>query len=48
VNEPKLDSEEITLRIRDPKGEEWKRECERGLEDVWRIGKARLGTLGLE
>ncbi|GFZ48131.1 hypothetical protein JCM24511_05879 [Saitozyma sp. JCM 24511] len=48
VNEPKLDSDEVIRRIRDPNGEAWKRECERGLEDVWRIGKARLGALGLE
>ncbi|RSH85250.1 hypothetical protein EHS25_005057 [Saitozyma podzolica] len=48
VDEPKLDSDEVARRIRDPNGEAWKRECERGLEDVWRIGKARLGTLALE
>lgn len=29
-------------------GPEWKQECERALEDIWRIAKDRLEKLGVE
>lgn len=48
VNEPAIDSARVTSQVKSPESDEWKRECERGLADIWRIGKARLKTLGLE
>jgi hypothetical protein len=45
---PGPDSEEVENLIRPRESEAWKMECERGLGDVWLIGKARLKTLGLE
>jgi hypothetical protein len=38
----------VLRRVKDPEGAAWRAECERGLRDVWRIARARLGTLGLE
>ncbi|WVQ63270.1 uncharacterized protein L199_001421 [Kwoniella botswanensis] len=46
--QPSLDSEEVKSRIKLSESEEWKKECERGLGDVWLIGRARLKGLGLE
>ncbi|WVQ86043.1 hypothetical protein IAT38_008211 [Cryptococcus sp. DSM 104549] len=46
--EPALDSDEVEKKVKSPAGEEWKKECERGLQDVWLIGRARLGGLGLK
>ncbi|OCF54771.1 hypothetical protein L486_07907 [Kwoniella mangroviensis CBS 10435] len=46
--QPPADSEEVKSRIRLPESEEWRKECERGLGDVWLIGRARLKGLGLE
>ena len=48
TREPAADSGGIQQRIRDLESDEWKRECERGLGDVWRIGRARLTGLGLK
>lgn len=45
---PGIDSEEVEKMIKTPETEEWKGECERGLGDVWLIGRARLTNLGLE
>ncbi|WWD08449.1 hypothetical protein V865_006561 [Kwoniella europaea PYCC6329] len=46
--QPPLDSEEVKSRVKLPESEEWKKECERGLGDVWLIGRARLRGLGLQ
>lgn len=48
TNEPAVESEEVKGVIKHQDSEEWKRECERGLGDVWRIGRARLAGLGLK
>lgn len=48
ATEPRVDAPEIQSRIQSPESKEWKAECARGLSDIWKIGKARLKTLGLE
>jgi hypothetical protein len=45
---PEMSSPEIAALRRDPAGAEWKAECDRAMEDVWRIGVARLKALGVE
>ncbi|WVO17435.1 hypothetical protein L204_105127 [Cryptococcus depauperatus] len=45
---PAIESEVVLEKIQRPEEEGWRRECERGLRDVWLIGKARLKALGLE
>ncbi|WVW80894.1 hypothetical protein I302_102885 [Kwoniella bestiolae CBS 10118] len=48
TNQPEIGSGEVKNRIKSPDSAEWKKECERGLGDVWLIGRARLKGLGLE
>lgn len=48
VNRPGLDSAEVVEKVRRLDSREWKVECERGLADVWEIGRARLRGMGLE
>ncbi|KAK6906653.1 hypothetical protein I204_00536 [Kwoniella mangroviensis CBS 8886] len=48
TNQPSLDSEEVKRRIKLPESDAWKKECKRGLGDVWLIGRARLKGLGLQ
>ncbi|ODN99484.1 hypothetical protein L198_03328 [Cryptococcus wingfieldii CBS 7118] len=47
-NEPPIDSEEVEKMVKAPESEEWKKECSRGLADVWLIGRARLSGMGLK
>ena len=47
VAEPALDSEEVRTKVKSKDSAEWKTECDRGLADVWLIGKSRLKTLSL-
>ncbi len=48
TNEPAINSEQVQAMMINPESEEWKKECSRGLTDVWRIGRARLMGLGLK
>ncbi|WVR08574.1 hypothetical protein IAU60_005629 [Kwoniella sp. DSM 27419] len=48
VKEPALDSAEVQSTVKKPGTDAWKKECERGLGDVWLIGRARLKGLGLD
>ncbi|KAK8850509.1 hypothetical protein IAR55_004427 [Kwoniella newhampshirensis] len=48
TSEPGLDSADVESRVKSPDSAEWKNECERGLGDVWLIGRARLKGLGLQ
>ncbi|WWD20692.1 hypothetical protein CI109_105168 [Kwoniella shandongensis] len=48
TSEPGLGSAEVEARVKPGESEAWKTECERGLADVWLIGRARLKGLGLE
>lgn len=47
-NVDSADEGAVKEAIRQPDSPEWKAECERGLGDVWLIGKARLKGLGVE
>ncbi|KAK4687190.1 hypothetical protein P7C73_g2933, partial [Tremellales sp. Uapishka_1] len=48
TTQPGLHSTEVEHLIKSPDSAEWRTECERGLADVWLIGRARLQGLGLE
>ncbi|WRT70648.1 uncharacterized protein IL334_007646 [Kwoniella shivajii] len=48
TDQPSLNSTEVKERIKSMDSDEWKEECERGLKDVWLIGRARLRGLGLD
>ncbi|WVQ95599.1 hypothetical protein IAU59_002696 [Kwoniella sp. CBS 9459] len=48
TDQPAIDSDEVDSRIKSPETEDWRKECERALGDVWLIGRARLKGLGLE
>jgi hypothetical protein len=48
VNQPSMDSGEVSSRVKDPQSQEWKDECTRGLGDVWRIARARLKGMNLD
>ncbi|GMK54710.1 hypothetical protein CspeluHIS016_0112960 [Cutaneotrichosporon spelunceum] len=48
TNEPACDSSTVKQLTREKYGDEWKKECDRALVDVWRIGHARLGNMGLK
>lgn len=48
TDQPPLDSPEAEAMVRPMDSDEWRAECQRGLGDIWRIGRARLKTLGLE
>ena len=45
---PAVDSQEVKDLVRPRESQAWREECDRGLADVWRIGVARLKTLGVE
>lgn len=45
---PPLDDAGMLAARREVQGEDWCKECERGLGDVWLIGKARLRGMGVE
>ena len=48
TSHPAIGSGEISRMIQKAESEGWRSECTRGLEDVWRIGRARLAGLGLQ
>lgn len=48
VNEPALVSEEVKSMIKIYGDEEWMKECDRAVKDVFRIAKSRLVGMGLE
>ncbi|WVO20500.1 uncharacterized protein IAS62_001797 [Cryptococcus decagattii] len=51
IDEPKippLNSAEVDQMVKTPEMVEWRKECDRGLQNVWLIGRARLQGLGLE
>ncbi|WVQ70682.1 hypothetical protein IAR50_000204 [Cryptococcus sp. DSM 104548] len=48
TEQPPIDSEEVGQMVKAPESEEWKKECSRGLADVWLIGRARLSGMGLK
>lgn len=48
TREPALGSSTVKQLTREKYGDEWKKECDRALIDVWRIGHARLGNMGLK
>ncbi|CAK9786068.1 hypothetical protein CC85DRAFT_309759 [Cutaneotrichosporon oleaginosum] len=48
TREPALGSSTVQRLTREKYSDEWKSECDRALVDVWRIGHARLGNMGLE
>lgn len=45
---PPLNSAEADRMVKTPEMVEWRRECDRGLQNVWLIGRARLNGLDLE
>lgn len=45
---PPLNSAEADRMVKTSEMVEWRKECDRGLQDVWLIGRARLKGLGLE
>jgi hypothetical protein len=47
TDQPALDSQDVKDRVKTQTSEEWKKECDRCISDVWDIGRARLKTLGL-
>jgi len=47
ATQPAIDSDDVRRRIKEPSSDEWRRECDRCIADVWDIGRARLKTLGL-
>lgn len=48
VCEPAVLSDTVAKLVREEGSDAWKVECERCLQDVWKIGRARLGAMGLE
>ena len=46
IDEPGVESEEVKSRINAPESDEWKKECDRALGDVWLIARSRLSGLG--
>ena len=47
ISEPDVNSEGVKRMVKARDSADWQRECERGLDDVWRIGRARLAGLEL-
>lgn len=47
TDQPAINSQDVKGRVKDQASDEWKRECDRCISDVWEIGRARLKTLEL-
>ena len=47
TDQPALDSQDVKDRKKEQSSEEWKKECDRCISEVWDIGRARLKTLGI-
>lgn len=46
--QPGLEDEAVRARVKPVESEAWKVECERGLGEVFKIGRARLSAVGLQ
>lgn len=46
--QPPLDDPSLKGRIATRSSDAWKLECERALQDIWRIARSRVASMGLE